>query len=174
MAPRFVGCFEKLMRAFFITKIFNYMKNSLLYCLLALIGMGLLTSCGKDEEVTTVEDRIVGTWQISDRTIAPGLPGTGNDAFTSFEDCEKDDLHVFENGNVLKVDNGAMKCDPAAGQTETGSYAFSVDLSTLTTSMNGVSQDWSVSEVNETSLILIEKVTFDNREYEYTYTYVKQ
>lgn len=151
------------------------MKNSLLFCLFALIGMGLMTSCGKDDEdLTTVEDRIVGTWQVSDRTISPELPGSGNDAFTSFDECKKDDLQVFETTNVLKVDNGAMKCDPASGQTETGSYAFSVDLTTLTTSMNGVNQDWSVSEVNSTNLILVEKVTVDGRDYDYTYTYVRQ
>lgn len=151
------------------------MKNSLLFCLLALIGIGLMTSCGKDDEdLSTVEDRIVGTWQIADRTISPGLPGSGNDAFTSFEECNKDDLQVFESSNVLRKDNGAMKCDPASGQTETGTYAFSVDLSTLTTTMAGESTDWAVSEVNESNLVLIEKVTVDGRDYEYTYTYERQ
>ena len=151
------------------------MKNSLSFCLFALFVFGLMTSCGRVEsDVSTVEDRIVGTWQISDRTISPGLPGTGNDAFTSFEECHKDDLQVFENSSVLKVDNGAIKCDLTSGQTESGSYAFNVDLTILTTTMNGTSQDWSVSEINDSNLILIENVTFDGRDYEYTYTYVRQ
>jgi len=153
------------------------MKKILFYFLFLAPVTFLLTSCEKDDpivEVQTNSELILGTWNITAATIDPPSFTTGSDLYATYDDCDKDDLLTFESGDVVKRDEGATKCSASDPQTISGTYAFNPDETILTHTLDGTTVSSTITSIDATTMILVEKITVGVVENTLTFTFTKQ
>ncbi len=105
-------------------------KLTLLF--LAFSMAALISSCKKDDDntpaptnnsggnnLTKTEMLTAKKWKITALTVG------GQDFFTLFDDCDKDDTHEFKTDGTYINDEGATKCDPSDPQTiSTSNWKF--------------------------------------------------
>lgn len=96
-------------------------KITLLF--LAFSMAALISSCKKDDDNTSTPSTGGGStaatktemltaknWKITAGTLG------GQDIFSSSDECDKDDLHIFKTDGTYVNDEGATKCDPTDDQ----------------------------------------------------------
>ncbi len=145
------------------------------------------TSCKKDKKddpapvAKTKTELISGkSWKLTAGTIDPAVDfsGTGTpttDAYSQVENCRKDDLLRFDTPNVYTQDEGGTKCTASDLQTETGTWAFSMGETKITTSTaSGGSDTYNLVELTETTLKTSEVINIASVNYTVTSIYTKQ
>jgi len=97
--------------------------------LLLVIGAATLFSCKKDPTKSRTELLTTGTWKRAALTSNPAYDwynnGTSNTDILSYMwPCEKDDFETYRTNGMLEINEGPTKCDPAADQTWSLTWAF--------------------------------------------------
>ena len=148
------------------------------YC--AVVVLGLLTlgcSKKKDDAAPSKTDLLTGkNWIISAETVSPGISSGGTiitDLYGQFQSCQKDDFVRFETPNVLKDDEGAVKCVSTDPQTTTGTWVFNADQSIITITEGATIQSLNIIELTDSSLKVTVSQTSNNVAYTFTVTYRK-
>lgn len=95
----------------------------------------------------TKSDLLVGSWRTT--KIEVTINETTQDITNSLEDCTQDNLMVFEEENVFKLDEGVVKCNPDSPQTSTGSWRLNDDETELLIGDN-TSQRFIIMNLNHT------------------------
>jgi hypothetical protein len=149
-------------------------KNLFAIALFLMGSLMLTTSCDKDDDPMTNEDLIIGTWRLSAFTVSPELPFIGSNVYSQIPDCTKDDLSIFEDNGVFKVDEGASKCNPNDPQTITGSYTFNPDMTVLTINDGSETESWDISEISDSQMVATYEESDTGVVYTYTLTFTKQ
>lgn len=149
-------------------------KNLFAIALLLMGSLMLTTSCDKDDDPKTNADLIVGTWKLTAYTVSPELPFIGSNAYSQIPDCSKDDLDIYEENSVFKVDEGPSKCNPNDPQTVTGTYTFNPDMTILTRNDGTETKSLDIMEITETEMVVTYKESETGVEYTYTKTFTKQ
>jgi len=105
------------------------------------------SSCRKDDDEKTPKDFLTeGQWKITDIELDPGIetvPGLPpikdvyNFVFT--EDCQKDDLIIFNTDGTITEDEGALKCNPDDPQSVTeNTWTMNEDETTINATFFGL------------------------------------
>jgi hypothetical protein len=93
-----------------------------------------LCSCKKDKEVSKQEHLQNGKWKLTKFSLS----GMG-DMLGELNDCQKDNLYIFESSKVITVDEGATKCRATDPQTNIdGSWYLSDNDQNLNISGNSL------------------------------------
>jgi len=105
--------------------------------LFLLLGVSFfMAGCDKDED----EASLIGSWKVTGAIFNPPVDtngttsgGTVTDAYGMLftQDCDKDNLFIFQDGGVYLGDEGALKCDPLSAQQDTGAYTFAGTVITI-------------------------------------------
>jgi len=146
----------------------NYFKGLSVFTMLILIT---LSSCKKEETTTTksaTDYLTAGNWKVTGITANPGI-NTGTEVITDIyslllDDCDKDDLTIFNANGTITDDQGAVKCDPESDQTTTdGTWALSGNDTALTLSYpaDGGPVVMTIVTLNGTNLVVTYQVTED-------------
>lgn len=152
------------------------MKKKLLISHLFALGVLLiLASCGKEEtKMKTNADMIVGSWVLTDAVIDPPDFSTGSDLYATMDDCEQDNVLIFESPSSYVKNEGARKCNPATLQDSQGSYAWDSYESVLSITLDNKTKSYQIHELNSSTLIKAERIEFAGGERVITYTFAKQ
>jgi hypothetical protein len=102
---------------------------SALIAIFAIAFLSTLESCKKDDStdsgssgtaVTKSGLLTTGSWVMTSMEVTFPAPIGAMDMFASMDDCEKDDLVIFNSDKTVTDDEGATKCDSTDPQTSTG------------------------------------------------------
>lgn len=103
------------------------------------------SSCRKEDEKTPRDFLTDGQWKITDMELDPGIelvPGFPiKDVYDLVytEDCQKDDLIIFNDDGTITEDEGPVKCDPNAPQSVTEStWAMNDEATTISATFFGL------------------------------------
>ncbi len=144
--------------------------------LLAVLSVAL-TSC--DSEPTNTE-KLAGTWKLSAGTVSPAFVDfstgeTYTDVYANMDECDKDDLLIFDEAGGFKSDEGATKCDPADTQTSTGNWVFNTTETVISATSDGTTEDYNIVSLTEDKMVVGNIQTFGGvANYTFTLTYTKQ
>lgn len=155
------------------------MKKITLSLLIALSV--ILYSC-KDEtddqpQPNTSNFSLTGTtWVVTAATVDPPIDFFGveiSDLYAEYDDCDKDDLTIFDSDSTYTSDEGATKCDPDDPQTiGTGTWSISADKKTLTMD----DEVFTIQSMTSAKMV----VTYpyydetEDKNYTFTFTYTRK
>jgi hypothetical protein len=144
--------------------------------LLAIVAISLLTFSGcteKDKEVTPgggTPDFVGKRLILSAFTMEPAvdLDGDGKpdpDLLRFLEDCEKDNIIIFEKGGKLSGENGLLRCDgdgPSQGDAGTWTYDETSKILRIVAADDKTDiSEWKVLEASSKVLKVQVEVTED-------------
>ena len=152
------------------------MKKKLLISHLFALGV-LLTfaSCGTEgTHIKTNADLIEGSWLMTDAVIDPPDFSTGSDLYATMDDCEQDNILVFQKPSSYIKNEGARKCNAATLQDSQGSYSWDSKESILSLTLDNKTSSYQIHEITASTLVKAERITFAGGERVITYTFTKQ
>ena len=123
--------------------------------LLLVTGSAGLLSCKKDPPVKTRTELLTtGTWKRAALTSNPAYDWNGSgtahtDILAHMAACEKDDFETYKTNGELEINEGATKCDPAADQTWSLTWAF---INNETVILFEGMYEYIIDELTETTL----------------------
>ena len=151
----------------------KFLKATMLLAVIA----ATLTSC--DKELTNTE-KLTGTWKMTASTVDPAFVDistgtTYTDVYAKMDECDKDDLLIFEAAGGFKSDEGTTKCDPSDTQTSTGTWVFNTTETTISATSDGSTEDYKIVSLTETTMTVTNVQTFGGlANYTFTLTFAKQ
>lgn len=106
------------------------------YFFLALLAVGSLTSCNKDDDKkpTSKADQLVNKrWRITAYTVSATVNGRlqTEDLLPQFESYERDDFTTYKTDKSFVEDEGPTKRDRTDPQTYTGSWDLNLEQTKL-------------------------------------------
>lgn len=122
-------------------------------------------SCKKDDvtpQPTKTEMLAGGNWKLTSLTVSPAYVVNGisiSDVFATYPACLKDDFQTFAADGTYTYDEGATKCDPTAIQTETGTWKFNSNETTVSLTLPTYTDVWEISKLSTSSMTSIFKLT---------------
>lgn len=151
--------------------------------LIALVAIGcLFTACKKSDSggggnggsaVLTS-----GKWKIISSSSVIDYPVIGKqtvDAFSTIQDCQKDNLYIFNTDNTTTTDEGLTKCNSSDPQSYvSGTYSLSSDSKTLVVTASGRTVTSDVLTLSSSSMILKYATNDNNIDVVTTTTYSHQ
>ncbi|MEZ4950947.1 MAG: hypothetical protein R2879_20585 [Saprospiraceae bacterium] len=150
-------------------------KNLFAIALLVLATAFATTSCNKDEDPKTNAELILGSWKVTAASVSPEIPIVGTDVYSYlYEECDKDDISIFEDNGVLKIDEGASKCNANDPQTVTGTYLFNPTQTVITINDGSGPESFNVVELGESVMRISYSENVAGTDYTYTVTFTKQ
>lgn len=110
----------------------------------------VLVSCSKDDPKTSKTDLISKTWKTTSFTIG------GQDVFSLYDACEKDNLVIIAKDGKYKEDEGLTKCNPADPQIiDSGTWSFLENETKLKiVYSDSSSETYTITELTSTTLKL--------------------
>lgn len=155
-------------------RIFQKLPLVLVVCLLI-----TFSSCNNNDNETpepepTTEELLMGSWLTTKVEVRTN--GVTTDFTDILEPCDADDLMIFEEDEVFKFDEGAMKCYPEDPQTTTGSWRLTSNEKKLTIIEDGFEQEFTIIRISNTELkmSIVEDFTGNGEEDIITATMTKQ
>ena len=159
------------------------MKKPLM--ILSVLAMALLvtfTGCKKDDDddavvKTPTEYLTAHSWVMTSMEIDPGLafygfvindlfeeiniPGIGSYSFV--EDCDKDDLYIFNPNGTVTIDTGSDHCEEGEPQQyDGGTWELSEDGTTITLSEAFESSTTAtVTTLDDSNFVVVTEITED-------------
>jgi hypothetical protein len=133
------------------------MKKFSTYLALAVVGLGSLTNCKKDEATslhraaTKTDVLTAKSWKVTDIKIAD------KSIFRTIlvDSCSKDDLTKFNANKSVTFEEGAFKCEESSPQSRTGAWEFTTNETKLkVTDSDGSVLEEAISTLNTTTLIV--------------------
>jgi hypothetical protein len=117
---------------------------------LTLLVFTAFTACKKkNDEKSKTELLTKSTWMIS-KFEEKVNNGAFADDYPNWDPCAKDNKLTFFSNNTATFDEGAIKCDPTAPQTETGPWSFSENETKLT--FDG--EPYTIEQLDENTLVI--------------------
>lgn len=117
--------------------------------ILAIASTLAFTACKKDDKdngATKSEHLMKGSWQISAATLT--FPLGEQDLLASMDDCQKDNLYIFNADKTITVDAGAVKCNASEQQQTTeGNWELTSNDSKLRIGGSSITQGFGNMEV---------------------------
>ncbi len=151
--------------------------NSKHAVLVLLIVSTLAWSCKKDDNKPDRLDLLVEkNWRLTALTIDPSIDWFGNgtlvtNIYAQLNNCDRDDLYIFERNGVYKLDEGPTKCSPNDPQTITGTWTFNPDKTVITVNITGGSNSYTIKELESKRMVLEYQERFGGVTYTLTGTY---
>jgi hypothetical protein len=109
-------------------------------------------ACSKKDKAPTKTDMLTSSsWKMT--ALREDNDGDGNfetDAFATLPSCSKDDVITFKANGQMTWDEGGSKCDPADPQSETLTWSFSNNETTLVID----SDPYTIEELSNANLKL--------------------
>lgn len=133
-----------------------------------LILLAILTNLPACKKSNNGENRMElatnGTWYYEDAGIDGDGNGTGETDIPpgTIPDCQLDNSFTLMTDGTGVADEGATKCDPGDPQTSPLTWSFSNNETVLTLNsavFAGVSGDFEIITLNQTTLILSKEIT---------------
>ncbi len=134
------------------------MKRSIIrfsFCLACLVPS--LFSCKKsDPPPPDIEKTLQNkNWRLTGLTLSPAYAGVTDLYNLMYEDCEKDNLYLFNAGNNFIYSEGPTLCYPGDPQTKPGTWSYNSNSKILTFQIgSGTTSDTyslTITEINETN-----------------------
>ena len=93
-----------------------------------------LTACSKKEDTLSNTEKLTsGTWKNTAAMYDNDGNGTyETDEYANIAACYKDNYFTFFTGGTMEINEGPAKCDPADPQTETITWQFSNNETSIT------------------------------------------
>ena len=151
--------------------------------LIALVAIGcLFTACKKSDSGSGGNGGSAvltsGKWKIVSSSSVIDYPVIGKqtvDAFATIQDCQKDNLYIFNADNTSTTDEGATKCNSGDPQSYvTGTWSLSSDSKTLVITASGRTVTSDVLTLSSSSMILKYATNDNNIDVVTTTTYSHQ
>jgi hypothetical protein len=146
-------------------------KEDLLKKMLILSFLLIMFSCThKSDPQPSQATLLVGTWKLT------ALTGNNQDAYSTLQDCEKDNLTIFGKDGTYTENEGATKCNQTDPQViQTGTWSLIENASKLKISYpDGTSDIFMLTAITSTSLKLTSTQTFNGQNITLVATYTKQ
>jgi len=152
------------------------MKRKLLISNLFALGVLLIfSSCDKEAtKIQTNADLIIGSWVLTNAVIDPPDFSTGSDLYATMDDCEQDNVLIFEKPSSYIKNEGTRKCNPATLQNSQGSYAWDSNELVLSLTLENKTKSYQIHQINASTMIKAEKIEFAGGERVITYTFSKE
>lgn len=136
------------------------MKKHARYLLVTALTLTGLASCKKDATTlapSKTDLLLAKTWKVTDIKVAS--QSVFNPPFVAA--CDKDDLTKFNANKSVTFDEGSLKCDPTAAQTQTGSWDFTTNETKLKiTDSSGAIVEGTIGTLNSTTLTITDPNIF--------------
>jgi len=153
-------------------------KNHLIYSVMFLFAAFLITtsiSCKKDDDSPQTKTEIISgkNFIMTAWAINPGIDFNGTtitDLYSFLDDCEKDDITIFNNDGAVNFDEGATKCDAGDPQTTAGTWMFTENETKLSVTDDGETTVFTIVELTTSKLKISYQVVEDFGMGEETYT----
>jgi hypothetical protein len=148
------------------------MKKLSIYMMAVLIG-AIMFGCKKDETKSS-KDNIIGKWMMTGMTVNPAIEGV-TDYFSTWSECSKDDLTIFNADGTVTNDEGATKCDDNNPQTSSGgTWALSSDNKTLIMNRDEYVTNVTIVTLTSSKFVGTYVEAHDDVNYTFTVTLVKK
>lgn len=153
---------------------------------MALLFSTVIVGCKKedDDEATSPSKSamLTGTWKVTAATVDPPIDFFGtplSDLYnTFFQDCNKDDLTVFNSDKSYEFNEGETKCFSSDPQIQDqGTWALSSDGKTLTLTPDTGDVEVTMIKSLTSKTFVIEEMEYDSLQgetYTFTTTLTKQ
>ncbi len=143
------------------------MKNLKISLLMLALAAGVFaTSCKKDDDDDNKSKKEILTEASCWATVKTETydANTGVWFETPVPNCDKDDCLRFYTDGVAIIDEGALLCDSSDPLTIEGTWALSVDETTITLNIDGYTAPAKIIEISSNKLVLeIDFFTFRTR-----------
>jgi hypothetical protein len=139
--------------------------NALIYAIACIV---LISSCKKDDEPSVSKTELLAGKTSKSWKQTAGKEN-GSDYFSDYDDCDKDDLYVFNANKNFEYNEGASKCDPNYTQViDSGNWELETNDTVVKILGDEVDLEASIVELTNTTLRI--KYTNDGDTYEDTFT----
>jgi hypothetical protein len=141
------------------------MPNFKISLLLLVLAAGFFTACNKDDKDNKTKTEILtspGCW--STVKIENFDANSGVWIESQVANCDKDDCARFYTDGVLIIDEGVLLCSVSDPQTIEGTWSLSVDETTITLNLSGLTLPAKIIEISDNKLVIeTEFLTFKTR-----------
>jgi hypothetical protein len=138
----------------------------------ALVLITQIIACKKDNPQPSKTDLLSKSWKTT------SIISNGQEVFTSFSSCQKDDLFILTKDGKYSYDEGSTKCNSSDPQViEMGTWVFQENqtkLKTTTVSPASGEATYTIVALTLTELKLTFSFTFNGVTESFTTTYVPQ
>lgn len=86
--------------------------------------------------------------------------GAWTDTYSTYKACEKDNRISFSANGICIASEGATKCSASDPQTAQGTWAFTINDTKLSISGIGGQQDYTILQLDDNTLKLLQETTF--------------
>lgn len=128
------------------------MRTILKITIVLILFAAVFQACKKSSSSKSKTELLTQTtWKFSAATA------NGNDASNYIDACQKDNTYTFVSAGTGNVDEGLTKCDPGDPQTIPFNWNFASNetvLHTSTTFFSGASNDFTITTLSETQLVV--------------------
>lgn len=129
-------------------------------CVVLLTSFNTLSSCKKHSTTLTQNETLLTQhgWVVA--SIHQKVNNSGwVDIFSPLQTCKKDNRTFFNPNHSIVLDEGTIKCNSSDLQTiQYGTWEFASNETTLSsTSPSGINIESSISRLDDTSLIMLNK-----------------
>jgi Lipocalin-like domain len=126
--------------------------------LIIAFAMLAIASCKKDETpepVLGAKDLIAKKWkQVSAIETYSYQPGS-TDVFSSYDECDKDDITIFNTNGTYNYSAGALKCSANSPDVlESGTWTLTSNDTKISITSGGTTYALTIAELTATSLKL--------------------
>lgn len=125
-----------------------------------LILIGFLSCKGDDEPGSQKEKMLTGkNWKLIAAESDPPIFAGGqsiSDVYGVMPSCAKDDLTKFDSDGSVLFDEGPSKCEATDPQTETSTWSFNSDKTSMTVEVDSKTVSYKILEISDSRL----KVSF--------------
>lgn len=134
------------------------MKNLSAYLLTAVLGLSVLSGCKDDDDdaaPSKTSQLTAKSWRPTAVTITSAGISTNVIDFLYPAPCNKDNFIKFNTDKSATYDEGPLRCDASAPQTEKGSWEFTTNETKLKlTNPEGDVVEGTIVTLNSTTLVL--------------------
>ena len=104
--------------------------------IIAISILMICIACKKDNKESRMNLITAGNWKMIAFTVNPGYDYDGDgdidtDIFAVTDECERDNLYLFQTNGALEINEGAAKCDAGDPQVYATDWEFSNNESNI-------------------------------------------
>ncbi|MCC6414037.1 MAG: hypothetical protein IT270_20480 [Saprospiraceae bacterium] len=141
------------------------MPNFKISLLLLLLSAGFFTACNKDDDDDKSKTEILtgpSCWLTVKSETFDANSGVWIES--QVPNCDKDDCTRFYSDGVIIIDEGPLLCDAGDPLTIEGTWFLSLDESSITLTLDGVTVPAKIIEISDNKLVVeIEFLSYKTR-----------
>lgn len=131
------------------------MPNFKFSLLLLVLVAGFFTACNKDDKDNKTKTEILtapSCW--STVKVENYDANSGVWIESQVANCDKDDCARFYTDGVFTIDEGILLCDASDPQIKEGTWSLSVDETTITLNLPGLTLPAKIIEISDNKLVI--------------------